>query len=162
MKSSIKKLDGTAREFSIDLPKETVDKAIEGVLEEIRKSSKIPGFRPGNAPMDIIRKNHQAEAVEEAKQRLIPEAYQEALEKHNVDPASYPEISDVNLSDAGVLSFKAKVDSYPEIGIKQYKGLKVTGNKVQVSDKEVEEAMERVRNMYASFVGHISSLVSRL
>ena len=152
MKSSIKKLDGTAKEFNIDLPKESVDKAIEDVLEEIRKSSKVPGFRPGNAPMDIIRKNHQTEALEEAKQRLIPKAYQEALETHNIDPASYPEISDVKINAAGGLSFKAKVDCYPEISLKQYKGLKVTGNKVQVADKEVEEALERARNMYAEFV----------
>jgi trigger factor len=151
MKSSIKKLEGTARELRIDLPKDAVDRAVEDVLEEVRKSAKIPGFRPGNAPMDIIRKNHGHEALEEAKQRLIPRAYQEVLEEHDIDPVSYPEIFDVDLNSAGVLSFKVKVDCHPEVGLKQYKGLKVEAKKVEVTDAEAEEALEKVRGMYAEF-----------
>lgn len=152
MKSSVRKLTGTAKEINIDLPGSMVEETIEEVLEEMRKSAKVPGFRPGKAPMDMIRKKHHTDAIEEAKQRLIPRAYQQVIEKHDIDPVSYPEISDVDMKDSGALSFKARVDCQPEINLKQYKALKVSANKIKVDEKEVDEALERLRSIHAEFI----------
>ena len=151
MKSKVKKLTGTARELNIEMPKETVDEAIEEILSEIKKTAKIPGFRPGNAPIDIIRKKHQSEAVEEAKSRIVARAYQNAIEKHEISPAGYPEIFDLELKATGELIFKAKVDALPEVDLKSYTGIKVSGKKVTVKDAEVEEALEKIRGMFAEF-----------
>jgi trigger factor len=152
MKSKVKKLDGTAVQFEVEMPKETVDQVIEEVLQDIGKTAKIDGFRPGKAPLDIIRKAYHKDAVDEMKQRLLPSAYQEALNKHEINPVSYPEVSEVVISPAGTLSFKATVDTHPEVNVKKYKGIKVTVQKVKVTDEEVEEAIERVRNMNAEFI----------
>lgn len=152
MKSKLKKLKGTAREIEVTMPKESVDKVFNEVLEDIKKNANIPGFRPGKAPMDVIQKNHQQEALDEVKQRLVPEAYQRALDEHGVTPISYPEITDVNIGLAGELSFKAKVDVHPEVKIKQYTGIKVTRNKVNVTEEEVSETLERLKNMYVEFI----------
>ncbi|MFH1553024.1 MAG: trigger factor [Candidatus Omnitrophota bacterium] len=152
MKSRIKKLEGTARQFEIEMPKDVVESVFNQVIEDIRKTAKIPGFRPGKAPQDIIRKNYQKDAMDEVKQRLVSEAYQEALKEHNVSPVSYPEVSDVIVGPSGNLSFKAKVDAHPEVNLKKYKALKVATQKVSVANDEVEEALTRIRNMYAEFV----------
>ncbi len=151
MKSKVKKLTGTARQIDIEMPKEAVSDIVEEILGEIKKTAKVPGFRPGKAPMDIIRKKHYAEALEEAKSRVVARAYQDALEKHEVFPASYPEISDLVLSSSGELSFKAKVDTQPEIDLKSYDGISVTTKKVNVEDAEVEGALEKIRGMFAEF-----------
>lgn len=151
MKSKMKKLDGTARQIDIEMPKEAVDQAYNEVLEEMRKTAKIPGFRPGNAPLDIIQKNYQKDAEDEVKQRLIPRAYQMALKEHNIVPVSYPEVSDVSFEISGVLKFKARVDCCPEVNLKKYKGFKVTRKKVSVDDQEVAETLERFANMNADF-----------
>ncbi len=151
MKSKVKKLTGTARELKIEMPKEAVEEAVEEILNEIKKTAKVPGFRPGNAPMDIIRKKHQDEAVEEAKSRLVARAYQNAIEQHDVSPAGYPEIFDLELNSSGELSFKAKVDAHPEIDLKKYTGINVKGKKVEVKGDEVDEALEKVRGMFAEF-----------
>jgi len=153
MKSRLKKLEGTARLFEIEMPRETVDRVFNEVLENIRKDAAIAGFRPGNAPMDIIRKKHGEEAMDEAKKRLITRGYQQALEEHDVSPISYPEVSDIDLKLSGELTFKAKVDIHPELNLRPYKGIKVTTYRVSVSDKEVEETLERLRNMHAEFTG---------
>lgn len=152
MKSKIKKLEGTARLFDIEVPKEIVDDAVRKILEDFRKVAKIPGFRPGKAPLDIVRRRYQKEAEDELKQDLIPLAYQHALEEHNVDAVSYPEILDVDLDLNGSLSFKAKVDVYPVVGLRKYKSLKVIAQKVKVSDDEVKEELLRVQNIYAEYV----------
>ena len=151
MKSKMKKLKGTTRQFEIEMPKEMVDKVFDETLEDIRKNTSMPGFRQGKAPMDMIRKKHNQDAVDEVKRRLIPEGYQIALEEHDIRPVSYPEVSDVDISLNGTLVFKAVVDAHPEVKLQKYKALKVNIEKVSVSDKEVTEALERVRGMYAEF-----------
>ena len=160
MKSKVKKLDGTANRIDIVLPSEMVNKMLEEVLKEIKKTAKIPGFRPGKAPIDMVFKEHKNTVWDEVKRRLVPIAYQRALDEHNISPVSYPEVSDLVLDEKGSLSFKATVDLYPEIKAKKYKGLKVTSEKIKVEDREVDETIERVQNMHAEFI-HIDHPVKK-
>lgn len=152
MKRKLKKLDGTTRQLEIELPKEMVEEALDAALEDIRKTAKVPGFRPGKAPLDIVKKKYTEDAVEEVKQRLIPRAYKEALDESGLAPISYPEVSDVSIGLNGILTFKAKVDIHPEVDPRKYKGLKVTTSKVSVTDEEVAETLEHMRGMHAEFV----------
>lgn len=151
MKSKAKKLNGTAMQVEVEMPKEMVDKAYSEVLEDIKKSVTIPGFRQGKAPIEMIRNQYKEDAEDQVKQKLVPIGYQHALEEHGIDPASYPEVTDINLSLAGTLTFKAKVDRHPEVTAKKYKGLKLSTEAVSVKDDEVEEAFTRIRNMSAEF-----------
>ncbi len=151
MKSKIKKMEGTAREIRITLLPETVNKALQEALSDIRADVTIPGFRKGRAPEDIIRKGHHKDAMEQIKQRLIPMAYQKALDEHGLSPVSYPEISEISVGAEGAMEFTAKVDNQPDVATRKYKGIKVSGEKINVSDSEVDEVIDRIRNMNADF-----------
>ena len=152
MKTKMKKLNGTAREFLVEIPKKIIDETLEQVYSDIKKSAKIDGFRPGKVPMDIVKNNYKGEADDEMRKILIPEAYQKALIEHEINPVSYPDVSDVAVDAKGALMFKAVVDVHPEISLKKYKGLKVNVSKVSVSDKELEETLDRLRNINAEFI----------
>lgn len=149
MKSKITKLDGTSRQFNVEVAKEVVSKMFDEVLADIRKEAILPGFRKGNAPMDMIRKNYMKDAEDEVKRRLIPQAYQQALDEHDITPVSYPEVWDVKFELSGAMTFKAKADMQPEVRIADYRGIKVRKDKVRVSDDELNEALSRIRNMFA-------------
>ncbi len=149
MKSKMTKLDGTSRQFNVEVAKEDVNKMFDEVLADIRKEAVVPGFRKGNAPMDMIRKNYMKDAEDEVKRRLIPEAYQRALDEHDSTPVSYPEVWDVKLEVSGAMTFKAKADMQPEVQVANYKGIKVRKDKARVSDDEINEALSRIRNMFA-------------
>ncbi|MFH1847532.1 MAG: trigger factor [Candidatus Omnitrophota bacterium] len=151
MKSKMRKLDGTAREFNVEMSKERVEETFKCIFEEIKKTAKIPGFREGNAPIDIIKKAYSGEALDEMKKRLIPDAYQEVLKEHDINPVSYPEIYDVVLTSGGELTFTVKVDVYPKIELKKYKGFKVFAVKVKVTDDEVNESIEKLQRLHAEF-----------
>ncbi len=151
MKTKIKKLDGTAREMLVEVPKDLVAETLEKIYGEIRKTAKIDGFRQGKAPMDIVKAKYKADAGDEMRKTLIPEAYQKALQDNAIDPVSYPDISDVGIDAAGALIFKAVLDVHPEVTLKKYKGLKVKRSKIEVTDKEVEDTLDRFRNMNAEF-----------
>lgn len=152
MKSKIKKAEGTSQEIRITLLPATVNEALSEALSDIRAAVTIPGFRKGKAPEDIIRKKHLEDAMKQVKQRLIPMAYQKALDEHGLNPVSYPEISEISVGAEGAIEFTAKVDSQPNVNTRKYKGIKVSGEKISISDSEVDEALDRIRNMNAEFL----------
>jgi trigger factor len=151
MQSKLKKLEGTRKQLEVKIPAERVNSALAEVLEDIRKEATVDGFRKGKAPVDIIYKTYKDNAVDEVKNRLIPEACQSAMEEHDVTPVSYPEISDIVLDPAGVLAFTARVDTQPEFKLSKYDGIKVAGEKIKVDESEVSDTIKRICNMYAEF-----------
>ncbi|MDP8258154.1 MAG: trigger factor [Candidatus Aadella gelida] len=152
MKSKMKKLEGTARELDIEVSKEAVENVFKSIVEDIQKTANVPGFRAGKAPIDLIKKKYSADAIEEAKRKLVPEAYQGALEEHGITPLSYPEFLGINISIGGELTFRAKVDTSPEVNLKSYKKMKADKDKVEVSEKESEEAFDHILKIHAEFV----------
>jgi len=157
MKSKAKKLEGTLKQFDVEMPKNAVDEVYKEVLADIQKTAALPGFRKGKVPLDMIKKQYAEDADTELKRRLIPQAYQAALKEHEVTPVGYPEVWDVNVSEKG-LAFKAKVDAYPRVDLGGYTALKVNISKISVTDKEVDEVIERFRNMQANFTDIEESL----
>ncbi len=151
MKSKLKKLKGTRRQLDIEMSKEKVDLVFEQVFKDLRKNAEMPGFRAGRVPMEMIKKRYGEQARDEVKKRAIPRAYQNALEKHELEPVSYPDISEVMLSPSGALKFSAQVDVEPDFELKEYKGIKVKKDVREVTDEEVEKALEHIKNMNPEF-----------
>lgn len=152
MKTKAKAMEECATLFEIEVPKEAVDAAFEEVYSEITKISNIPGFRPGKAPKELVKKHYQTSAKEEVLKRLIPDAYRSALEEHRINPVGLPEISEVNFKEGNPLSFKARVDTHPKFKLKNYKGIKVEKKKLIVKDEEVDKTIENLRAMNAKYI----------
>ncbi|OGX07733.1 MAG: hypothetical protein A2Z88_06720 [Omnitrophica WOR_2 bacterium GWA2_47_8] len=141
MKIEVKKSDGTRRELKFEIPKDRVSQTLEEVYRDIGKAAKIKGYRPGKAPRHILEQHHNKLAHEELFKKLIPEVYQEGLEKEKLTPIDYPEIHDVSLKD-GILTFTAKLDLRPEVSVKNYKGIKVTRKSSEVTEEEINKTLE--------------------
>jgi len=141
MKVEVKKIDATKRELKFEVPKERVAKKLEEVYGELGKVATIKGSRPGKAPRHVIQEHHGKLAEEEMIKKIIPEVYQEALEKEALDPIDMPEIEDVHLKD-GIVSFTATLDIKPEVKIKDYKKIKVVKKTSAVTDEEINKTFE--------------------
>ena len=120
MRTKAKSTEECIALFEIEVPKETVDKAFEEVYDEIIKVSNIPGFRPGKAPKDLVKKHYTGHAKEEVLKRLIPEAYRNTVREHKINPIGMPEISEVVFEEGKDLSFKARVETRPDFKLKDY------------------------------------------
>ncbi|MDD5594861.1 MAG: trigger factor, partial [Candidatus Omnitrophica bacterium] len=108
------------------------------------ETAKVPGFRPGHAPRDILEKNFSHHAHEEVLRSLIPDAYQEIIKNEGLDVIDMPEISDVKL-EREFLSFKATVEVSPEINLGKYKGIKINYAKVEVLADELKRHMDSLK-----------------
>ena len=141
MKVEVKKIDTIKRELKFEIPKDRVAQVLEDVYKDIGKAAKVKGFRPGKVPRHILESQHGKSAQSEMIQRLIPEAYHAAINKENLQPVEMPEILYVNVKD-GILTFKAKVDTKPEVKIDGYKGVKVTRKANEVTDEDINKTLD--------------------
>jgi trigger factor len=152
MKTKAKAVEECSTIFEIELPKETIDKAFEEIYNEMVKEASIPGFRPGKAPKELVKKRYQKEAKKEVLERLVPDAYRKAVEQHKIDPIGYPDITDLVFEEGKAMFFKARVDTRPKFKLTNYKGIKIEKKKTVVKDEDITKALDNLRQYGAKYV----------
>jgi FKBP-type peptidyl-prolyl cis-trans isomerase (trigger factor) len=144
MKTEVKKLDSTKCEISVEVSGELVKNKFEAVFTEIAKTAKVPGFRPGKAPRDVLEKHYGSGVHEQVLKELVPDVYNQAIAAEKLDVVELPQITDVKL-DRASLSFKATVEVTPEIAVKNYKNQAINYKTISVSADEVKRQIDSVK-----------------
>lgn len=144
MKIEVKKLDDVICQINVEVNGEQVKNKFEEVFSQIAKESKVPGFRPGKAPRDVLEKHYAAVVHEQVLKELVPDVYNQAISAEKLDVIELPQITDVKL-DRSSLSFKAVVEITPEIAIKNYKNQKINFKTVSVSNDEIKRHIDSVK-----------------
>lgn len=144
MKTIVKKLDSVKCEVNVEVSGEQVKNKFEEVFSQIAKEAKVPGFRPGKAPRDVLEKHYSAAAHEQVLKELVPDVYNQAIETEKLDVLELPEITDVKL-DRGNLSFRAVVEVTPEIAVKNYKNQRINFKTISVSIDEIKRQIDSLR-----------------
>lgn len=144
MKTEVRKIDSNKREISIEVSGDIVRNKFEDVFKKIGKEARIKGFRCGHIPRDILEKEFSSHAHERALKELVPDVYNQAIEKEGLEVIELPQILDVKL-DRTTLSFKAQVEVMPEIPVKNYKGIKVNYEKVLVNPDEIKRSLDALK-----------------
>lgn len=148
MKAEVKNISGCNRLINIELSGEELAQLLDQVYADIGKKARVPGFRPGKIPRDLLETYYSDKAREEVIRRAIPEYYLLAVEQEKLLPVASPEVEDVQLKDH-TLFFRVKVEVKPEVKIKSYKKLRLTQKRVKVEPDQVEQALERLRQSRA-------------
>lgn len=130
--------------LDIEVAQEQVKKKYDEVYEKIGQEAKVPGYRPGKAPRQILEQQHGALARDEVLKSLITESYEQTVKDEAIDVIDLPQISDVKL-EGEVLTYKAEVEVKPEIAIKQYKGLKLKKQEIKIEPSDVEEYLKQLK-----------------
>jgi trigger factor len=145
-------IEGCKHSIDVTIPAEAVAAEIEKVTEHIRSKAQIQGFRPGKAPASIIRARYAQEIRQEALENLIPEYLEQACQRENLRVVSRPSIKDLRFHEGDAVHFKAEFEVAPEFELKDVRGLKVTYAEPVVTDAEVEERLNQIRESRAEFV----------
>jgi FKBP-type peptidyl-prolyl cis-trans isomerase (trigger factor) len=146
MKVEVKKIDKLKREIKISHSGENFLEERNKIYQEIGKNLKVPGFRPGSTPIEVLEKHHAKVLKEEYLRKALPFYYEKALEAEKLIPAGSPQISNVEFSGDS-LSFIAEIEIRPELEIKEtvYKGIKVKDSEVRVQPEEIERALTNLK-----------------
>src|SRR6266567_4685336 len=93
------------RELDLEIPAEEVQKAVERVAREFARVARVPGFRPGKAPVTLIRRRFADEIKGEVMQSLLPEQIEKAVKDQKLSPITQPNVSNVDYAENGPLKF---------------------------------------------------------
>ena len=144
MKTEVKKLDSTKCELNVAVSGELVKNKFEEIFSQVAKEAKVPGFRPGKAPRDVLEKHYAASVHEQVLKDLVPDVYNQAITAEKLDVIELPQITDVKL-DRSNLSFKAVVEVSPEITLKDYKKQKINYKIVTVTADEIKKHVDSIK-----------------
>lgn len=145
MKVSTEKIQGSQVVLTIEADKEEMDRSLDKAYHRLAAKTAVPGFRKGKAPRPMLERYLGRDAlVEEAANLLMVESYDKALEEHKVDAIARPKVEVLQVEP---LSFKATVPVRPIVELGDYHEIKFVPETVVVTDEEVNEALERLRNM---------------
>jgi len=140
------------RELELEIPAEKVQAAVERVARDFSRLARIPGFRPGKAPVTLIRRRFADDIKSEVMQSLIPDYLEQALSERKLMPVSRPQVDQVNFDEAGPLKFRATFEVLPAFELGDYKNLEVEIEPVDVREEDISRSLEQLRQRAASFV----------
>lgn len=150
MSLQVEKLEHNMAKLTIEVAAEEVEKAIQAAYLKERKKISVPGFRKGKVPRQMIEKMYGAEIFyDEAANSMISEAYPKAYDECEEEIVSQPQIDIVQLEKGKPFIFTAEVALKPEVTLGEYKGLKVDKYSTRVTQKEVDEEIEKERERNA-------------
>lgn len=152
MKVTVEELSPSKRALQVELPPEQVAATMEATLKELSRKIHIPGFRKGKVPPDIIQRRFQSDLQEEVLRELIPDSYRQALTQVDFTPVSQPRVEDVHFHAGEPLRYRAIVEVKPPVTVKDYRGIPLERRAVEVTDQEVDRAVEFLRDDAAEYV----------
>lgn len=138
------------RTVEVEIPAGEVDREYGRIARDFQKQARIPGFRPGRAPLSLVRKRFDDKIREEVLSALLPAHLRSTFEKESLEPVSRPTVEDLHFEVGEPIRFKATFEVLPSIELGDYKSIKVEPAEVTVTDEDVEKSLEQIRDQRAT------------
>jgi trigger factor len=140
------------RNLAAEVPAQEVEQEVDTLAREYARNAKLPGFRPGKIPLNIIRQRFGSDLLKDATQNIIERSWKNAVSEHNLQPLAQPVIKDVENKPGSPLKFTVAFEILPPLEVKDYKGVAVTPPAVDVTDENINQSLDRLREQNAQFV----------
>ena len=143
--------NGNQATIVVEIDKDLMESGVQKAYMKARKNIMIPGFRKGKAPRKMIESMYGAHVFyEDGLEEIFPEVYEEAVVKQDVKAVGRPSLTDMDISEDGIVTITLTTDIYPEVTLGVYKGLEVEKEEAQVSDEKVQAELDRMAQNVAS------------
>ena len=149
MKAEFTDVSEIRKRVAVEVPSAAVEQEIERLAQRYRRSVRIPGFRPGKAPARLVRQRLRDQILEEAAQNLVPRIVGNLLRERDIQPVAAPDVQDVEIDEGRPLTFTATFETMPEVDAGDYHELTLRRTPVEVTDANIDEALEQLRQRAA-------------
>jgi trigger factor len=139
------------RELDLEIPADEVTKKLESVAKEFARVARVPGFRPGKAPVSLIRRRFAEDIKGEVVQSLVPERVEKAVTEQKLTPVSQPQVEKLDFIEGQPLKFRAVFEVLPEFELGNYKDLELEMPTMDITDDDVTKTLEEMRERAAAF-----------
>lgn len=151
MNVTVENLAPCKKLLRVEVDAQEVEKTFDAVTRDFQRQVRLPGFRPGKAPREMVEKRFSNDIQDEVKKKIIPDSFKKAVTEQKLEVVGNPDIEEIQFSRGQNLQFAATVETAPEFEIPDYKGLPVRLEIRQVTDTDVERAMQMLRDRHAQF-----------
>ncbi|MCL4813759.1 MAG: trigger factor [Vicinamibacteraceae bacterium] len=151
MKTEFRDVSTTQKQLVFEIPVDEVDVEVERVARDYARQVRLPGFRPGKAPLKVVRQRFREQIRRDALQELIPRVLDEALRERALEPVATPDIRDVSFEEGQPLAFTADFETVPPIDPIDYSTMTLRKPPIVVEDQAVDSMLERLRERSARF-----------
>lgn len=147
---TVEELSPTKKRFRIEVPKDVIDKEISDAYSRLNRKVKVPGFRPGHVPRQILERKYSKDIEAEVIEKLVPDYYLRSVKESGFLPVDNPTFEgEIGLKEGTPLSFVATVEVRPVIDIANYEGIEVNKRSHEVSEEEVDRALKHFQESHA-------------
>lgn len=139
------------RHLDVEVPADAVAEAFEQKASHFSRRLKLPGFRKGKIPKELVKSRFRSEILNEVVQDLVPRALERALDQRSLTPLDHPHIGKVAVELGKPLQFRASFEVMPQIEPRDYKGVAATERKPSVGEEEIQKRLESLRERAARY-----------
>lgn len=136
---------GTLRRYKVEIPEDKLEDAAQNVLVRLQLSARLPGFRQGKAPLELVKRQLGERARSEAVDDLLKAALGDVIKEQNLRPIAMPKVKDLHLHPGKPISFELEVEVAPTFEPKGYKSLAVSKNEYKVEDKDIDARVTQLQ-----------------
>ncbi len=144
-------MNACKREVTIEVEEENLREDFDSVCSKYLKQARVPGFRPGRAPLSLIKQRYKDAIREDFIEVAVQKSFRSAIQSENLAPLQSPHIHDLSYAEGQPLRFKAVFEVLPKLEIRNYKGLEIERVIAEVKDEEVENSLQRIRERLAQY-----------
>ena len=152
MNVEVENLPNCITTLRVEVPAEKVSKTWDTVAQDYTHYAKIPGYRPGKAPRTVIENKFKKQIREEVEKKLLSESCREAINEKKLRVISLADVQDVEFGDDKTMRFTATLVTAPEFELPDYKGIPVQVKPIEVTEKEIDDSLENLREQQGEFV----------
>jgi len=139
------------KSLTFEIEPEIVEKEVEKRARDYARKVRIPGFRPGKVPPDVIKKRFRTQVLEDAAEAIVNRVVFEELEGRGLRPLASPKVTDLKIDESQPMTFRAVFETLPIVELPEYRGLGVKARKAEVTDEQVDTDVERLREEAARY-----------
>lgn len=151
MNTQIEDINPTRKAATVVVPADVIENAQNKLFKEYASRARIPGFRPGKAPVSVVRQKYGKDLEKELAQRVVQEAYAAVRENKELEVYALVDVKEPAIEVGKEAEIRFEIDVIPAFELPQYKGLEVPAEDLSVSDEDVEKAAENIRSQRAEF-----------
>jgi trigger factor len=151
MQISVESTGALERRMEVSVPKEQIEQAVDERLKQVSRTAKLKGFRPGKAPIKVIRQQFGAQVRQEVLSDLMQSSFAQAVTEHKLSPAAGPRIEPITAGPGEDLKYRAIFEVFPEISLKSVDGLAVARPAADVTQSDIEAMVQNLREQRPRF-----------
>ncbi len=145
MQVSVEKRDGLERRMTVELPEDDFEKAVQNRLQQIARTVKIDGFRPGKVPLSVVKKRFSNDARKEALEEAVQSSLYQAMNQENLRPAGAPQVEFLPLEEGKGPQYAVVFEIMPELTLSDMKAAEVETPVVEITDANIDATIDRIR-----------------